>query len=55
MGTWNVRNINEKETELIEEKGEYGIDYLGITDTNMKGKLCKIFNSGNWVIMIRSE
>lgn len=38
IGTWNVRSINGKEVELVEEFERAGLDVLGITETKKKGK-----------------
>lgn len=37
IGTWNVRGINGKEMELIDEVKKIKIDILGITETKKKG------------------
>lgn len=33
MGTWNMRSINGKEDEIIEEMKMQDIEYLGIAET----------------------
>lgn len=38
MGTWNVRSIMGKETELVEELEKIDIDILGLTETKKKGR-----------------
>ena len=38
IGTWNLRGINGKDLELIEEVDKYKIDILGITETKKKGQ-----------------
>ena len=37
IGTWNVRGINGKDRELLEELNNYKVDILGITETKKKG------------------
>ena len=36
IGTWNVRSLNGKEVELVEESKKYSLDILGITETKKK-------------------
>ena len=38
IGTWNVRSLNGKEVELVEEIKKYNVAILGITETKKKGK-----------------
>ena len=38
FGTWNIRSINGKEIELVEEVKKYNINILGITETKKKGQ-----------------
>ena len=38
IGTWNVRSINGKEVELIDEIKKYRINILGVTETKKKGQ-----------------
>lgn len=38
MATWNVRGLNGKEYELIEEMINARVDILGITEIKKKGK-----------------
>ena len=38
IGTWNVRSVNGKELELVEEVRKYKIDILGVTETKKKGQ-----------------
>lgn len=38
FGTWNVRAINGKEIELLEEAKKYNIKVLGVTETKKKGQ-----------------
>ena len=45
IGTWNVRGINGKEVELIEEIKKYRIDLLGITETKKKGQFLETIDN----------
>ena len=38
IATWNIRSINGKEVELVEEVKKYKIDILGVTETKKKGQ-----------------
>ena len=38
MGTWNVRGLNGKEGELVEEFENVGLDIIGITETKKESK-----------------
>ena len=49
IGTWNVRSINGKEIELVEEIKKYKIDLLGITETKKKGQFYETV--GNYKII----
>lgn len=33
LGTWNVKNINGREEEIIKEMKRYNIDCMGVTET----------------------
>lgn len=38
IGTWNIRSINGKEKELIQEVKKYSMEILAITETKKKGE-----------------
>ena len=38
IGTWNIKTLNGKEEEIVEEMDKYRIDLLGISETKKKGK-----------------
>ncbi|XP_072389283.1 uncharacterized protein [Diabrotica undecimpunctata] len=38
MATWNVRSLNRKEKELIDEFDKAQLDFLAITETKRKGQ-----------------
>ncbi|XP_072392345.1 uncharacterized protein [Diabrotica undecimpunctata] len=38
MATWNVRSLNGKEKELIDEFDKAQLDFLAITETKKKGQ-----------------
>ena len=37
LGTWNVRSVKNKETELIREMERYNLDVLGVSKTKARG------------------
>lgn len=45
-GTWNVRSINGKEAELVDEIKKTNVKYLAITETKKKGQGCEIIKDG---------
>lgn len=51
IGTWNVRGLNGKENELIQEMSEAGIDLLAITETKKKGQSVTELNEGYTMIL----
>uniref|UniRef100_A0A146KQ35 RNA-directed DNA polymerase from mobile element jockey n=1 Tax=Lygus hesperus TaxID=30085 RepID=A0A146KQ35_LYGHE len=46
LATWNVRGLNGKEVELVEEIDKYNVPILGITETKKKGKGSEMIHDG---------
>ena len=38
IGTWNVRGLNEKEPELVQQLQKNKLHLLGVTETKKKGR-----------------
>lgn len=50
MDIWNIRGINGKEDELIEEIIIQKLDYLGITETKKKKAGIQVLREGYMLI-----
>ena len=50
IGTWNVRGLNSKEPELVQEFKKNKLQLLGITETKKKGQGFQRFEN-NHILM----
>lgn len=51
LGTWNIKSLNGKEDELIQEFEKVGINILAITETKKKGKHVMELDNGHILIL----
>lgn len=49
IATWNIRSINGKENEIIEEMKLQKLDYLGVTEIKKKGRGMEELKDGYWL------
>lgn len=51
LATWNIRSINDKETELVQEFEQADLDILAITETKRKGRHVVELENGHTMIL----
>lgn len=51
IATWNIRSLNEKEDELIDEFERVNIDFLAITETKKKGHHTRDLKDGKMMLL----
>ena len=51
MGTWNIRGLNGKEEELLDEFEKLGLNILAITETKKKGRTSMEQRDGHLLIL----
>ncbi|KAF1010547.1 MAG: hypothetical protein GAK29_05049 [Acinetobacter bereziniae] len=47
VGAWNVRGLNEKENEVLDEMERMKLDMMCVCETKRKGKACMEMNDYN--------